>query len=109
MVLIGVALIIIGFALRLNSLVVVTVAGLVTGFAIPLLIKQFGANPNQIAAISMFAGYCGTLMTPMAANFNIVPAALLDLKDKNHVIRVQIPTALCALAFNIVLMYFLIK
>lgn len=79
------------------------------GIAIPLLIKQFGANPNQIAAISMFAGYCGTLMTPMAANFNIVPAALLDLKDKNHVIRVQIPTALCALAFNIVLMYFLIK
>ncbi|KQL54260.1 permease [Heyndrickxia shackletonii] len=79
------------------------------GIAIPLLIKQFGANPNQIAAISMFAGYCGTLMTPMAANFNIVPAALLDLKDKNHVIRVQVPTALFVLAFNIVLMYFLIK
>ncbi|PKR83339.1 DUF979 domain-containing protein [Heyndrickxia camelliae] len=79
------------------------------GIAIPLLIKQFGANPNQIAAISMFAGYCGTLMTPMAANFNIVPAALLDLKDKNHVIRVQVPTALFVLAFNIILMYFLIK
>lgn len=78
------------------------------GIAIPLLINQFGANPNQIAAISMFAGYCGTLMTPMAANFNIVPAALLDLKDKNHVIRVQVPTALFVLAFNIVLMYFLI-
>ncbi|KAB2336170.1 DUF979 domain-containing protein [Cytobacillus depressus] len=79
------------------------------GIALPFLIHQFGANPNHIAAISMFAGYCGTLMTPMAANFNIVPAALLDLKDKNHVIRIQIPTALCVLAFNIVLMYFLVK
>jgi uncharacterized membrane protein len=79
------------------------------GIAIPFLIKHFGANPNQIAAISMFAGYCGTLMTPMAANFNIVPAALLDLKNKNHVIRVQVPTALFVLAFNIVLMYFLVK
>jgi uncharacterized membrane protein len=79
------------------------------GIAIPFLITKFDANPNQIAAISMFAGYCGTLMTPMAANFNIVPAALLDLKNKNHVIRVQVPTALFVLAFNIVLMYFLIK
>lgn len=79
------------------------------GIALPFLIHQFDADPNHIAAISMFAGYCGTLMTPMAANFNIVPAALLDLKDKNHVIRVQIPTALFVLAFNIVLMYFLIK
>jgi uncharacterized membrane protein len=41
----------------------------------------------------------------MAANFNIVPAALLDLKDKYHVIRAQAPTALILLAVNIVLMY----
>ncbi len=77
------------------------------GIAVPLLIKQFGVDANHLAAIGMFAGYCGTLMTPMAANFNIVPAALLDLKDKNHVIRVQVPTALIILAFNIVLMYVL--
>lgn len=75
------------------------------GIAVPLLIGKFGVDANHLAAIGMFAGYCGTLMTPMAANFNIVPAALLDLKDKNHVIRVQIPTALILLAFNIVLLY----
>ncbi|MGN7471201.1 DUF979 domain-containing protein [Brevibacillus sp. SAFN-007a] len=75
------------------------------GIAIPLLIGQFGVDANHLAAIGMFAGYCGTLMTPMAANFNIVPAALLDLKDKNHVIRVQFPTALILLAFNIALLY----
>ena len=43
-------------------------------------------------------------MTPMAANFNIVPAALLELPDRNGVIRVQIPTALVLLAANTALM-----
>lgn len=36
----------------------------------------------------MLSGYCGTLMTPMAANFNIVLASLLEI-DKNAVIRAQ--------------------
>ncbi|WAH36421.1 DUF979 domain-containing protein [Alicyclobacillus dauci] len=75
------------------------------GIAIPLIIQHFGVNADRVAAIGMFAGYCGTLMTPMAANFNIVPAALLDLKDKYHVIRAQLPTALILLAVNIVIMY----
>jgi uncharacterized membrane protein len=47
----------------------------------------------------------GTLMTPMAANFNIVPAALLELKDQYGVIRVQVPTALALLAANILILY----
>jgi uncharacterized membrane protein len=55
----------------------------------------------------MLSGYCGTLMTPMAANFNIVPAALLELPDKNAVIRVQVPTALTLLTVNVFLLYFL--
>jgi uncharacterized membrane protein len=55
----------------------------------------------------MLAGFCGTLMTPMAANFNLVPAALLELKDQYGVIRVQVATALPLLAVNILLIYFL--
>ena len=77
------------------------------GVAIPVLIGLFNGNPPIVAAIGMFSGYCGTLMTPMAANFNIVPAALLDLDDKNDVIKVQIMTALPLLAVNILLLYFL--
>ena len=46
-------------------------------------------------------------MTPLAANFNIVPAALLELKNRNGVILAQIPTALVMLAINMVLMYVL--
>jgi uncharacterized membrane protein len=55
----------------------------------------------------MFSGYCGTLMTPMAANYNIVPAALLELPDKYAVIKAQVPTALAMLVANILLLYFL--
>jgi len=55
----------------------------------------------------MFSGYCGTLMTPMAANFNMVPAALLELPDKNAVIKVQVPTALAMLVVNIFLLNWL--
>ncbi|GAB7548069.1 DUF979 domain-containing protein [Cupriavidus sp. 8B] len=77
------------------------------GIGVPILVNMFHGNPAVMAAIGMFSGYCGTLMTPMAANFNIVPAALLELDDKNAVIRTQVPTALMILVANIVLLYFL--
>lgn len=78
------------------------------GIGIPLLIQMHGGNPAVLGAIGMFSGYCGTLLTPMAANFNIVPAALLDLPDKNAVIKVQAPTALLLLTVNVFLMYYLV-
>lgn len=78
------------------------------GIAMPFLITQHHANPAPLVAIGMLSGYCGTLMTPMAANFNIIPAALLELKDKYLVIKYQIPTALAVLVCNMTLMYFLI-
>lgn len=74
---------------------------------LPLVVRQFGGDPAIVAAIGMLSGFCGTLMTPMAANFNIVPAALLDLKDRNGVIKAQIGTALPLLAANTALMYVL--
>jgi len=75
---------------------------------LPLVVHKFGGNPAIMASIGMLSGFCGTLMTPMAANFNIVPAALLDLPDRNGVIKVQIPTALPLLLANAALMYFLV-
>lgn len=73
------------------------------GVGVPILVGIFHGNPATMAAIGMFSDYCGTLMTPMAANFNIVPAALLELPDKNAVIRVQVLTALTLLVANIFL------
>ena len=78
-----------------------------TAIGIPLLIQGYGGDPAVVGAIGMLAGFCGTLMTPMAANFNLVPAALLELKDENGVIKAQIGTAIPLLVVNILLIYFL--
>jgi uncharacterized membrane protein len=74
------------------------------GIGLPLLIGQHGANAAVVGALGMLCGYCGTLLTPMAANFNVVPAALLELRDPNGVIRAQWPTALALFATNVVLL-----
>lgn len=76
------------------------------GIGLPLIVQQHHGNVAIMAGIGMLAGYCGTLMTPMAANFNIVPAMLLDLKDKNAVVKAQVPIGLVMLAANILIMYF---
>jgi uncharacterized membrane protein len=78
------------------------------GIGLPLIVQRFGGDPTIMSAIGMLSGFCGTLMTPMAANFNIVPTALLELPDENAVIKVQIPTALLLLAANILLMNFFV-
>ena len=78
------------------------------GIGLPLLVQLHGADAAPLAAIGMLSGYCGTLLTPMAANFNLVPAALLELRDPNAVIRQQVATALPLLACNIVLMYLIV-
>ena len=72
---------------------------------IPLLVEGYGGNPAVIGAVGMLAGFCGTLLTPMAANFNIVPAALLELKDQNAVIRQQIWTAVPLWVCNVIIIY----
>jgi uncharacterized membrane protein len=74
------------------------------GIGLPLIVGKFGGDPVIMSAVGMLSGFCGTLLTPMAANFNIVPAAVLELKDRNAVIRVQAPTAFLLLAANTVLM-----
>lgn len=80
---------------------------LTAGIGLPLLIVQHHANPAALGALGMLSGYCGTLLTPMAANFNIVPAALLELRDPNGVIRAQWPTAIVLLVVNIGLILWL--
>ena len=75
---------------------------------LPLIVRKFGGDPAIMGVIGMLSGFCGTLTTPMAANFNIVPVALLELPDRWAVIRAQLPTALALLAVNTALMYLLV-
>ena len=75
------------------------------GIGLPLIVQQHHGNPAIMAAIGMLSGYCGTLLTPMAANFNLVPAILLELPDKHGVIKAQAPMAVVILCANILLMW----
>ena len=77
------------------------------GIALPLLVGQHGANAAPLVAIGMLTGYCGTLLTPMAANFNLIPVALLELEDDWAVIKAQAPTGLALMVVNIGLMVLL--
>ncbi|MGG5461993.1 DUF979 domain-containing protein [Clostridium sp. B9] len=76
------------------------------GIGLPFVFAQ-GANVAIAGALALTAGYCGTLLTPMAANFNVMPAALLETKDKNVVMKCQSLFSIALLIIHIALMYFL--
>ncbi len=76
------------------------------GIGVPFVFA-LGANPLIAGALALTAGFCGTLLTPMAANFNIVPASILELKNQYGVIKAQAPFAIIMLMIHIILMRFL--
>ena len=76
------------------------------GIGVPFVFAQ-GGDPIVCSALALTSGFCGTLLTPMAANFNMLPAVLLEMKDKNLVIKAQAPFAIALLTIHILLMYFL--
>ena len=79
------------------------------GVLVPLIIQPFGVDPAMVAIITLTAGSSGTLITPMAANFNIVPAALLEMRNPTGVLKFQLPFALTLWPLHVLLMYLLIR
>ena len=75
------------------------------GIGVPFVIAQ-GGDPVIAGALAMTVGFCGTLLTPMAANFNALPAALLEMKSETGVIKEQTPLALIMILVHIALMYY---
>lgn len=84
-----------------NAFAAITV--MTVGIGGPFVLA-YGANPVVIGMLALTCGYCGTLCTPMAANFNIVPVAILDMKDKFGVIKQQVVPALILITFQIIYM-----
>jgi uncharacterized membrane protein len=80
-----------------------------TGVLVPLIVRPFGVDPAMAAIITLTAGSTGTLMTPMAANFNIVPAALLNMRDQYGVIKFQIPFALTMWVLHVLVLWLMIR
>lgn len=75
------------------------------GVGLPFIVKAHGGDAAVMGALGMLSGYCGTLLTPMAANFNLVPVRLLELREDSAVIRAQAPFAIAIWVFNVVVMY----
>jgi uncharacterized membrane protein len=80
-----------------------------TGVLVPLIVKPFGVDPAMAAIVTLTAGSTGTLMTPMAANFNIVPAALLSMRDQYGVIKFQVPFALAIWVVHVLVLWMMIR
>lgn len=103
---------IIGYALSMMIFTIVmgnafaAFAVITAGIGYPFVIA-LGGNPVIVGALGLTSGYCGTLLTPMAANFNIIPATILEMENKNGVILAQLPIAIIMLIANIVFMYLL--
>jgi uncharacterized membrane protein len=81
---------------------------IMAGLAIPLLVRPFAADPAIVGAILLTCASCGTLCTPMAANFNLVPASLLEMRDPNGAIRFQAPYAAAMFVAHVLLLWVLI-
>lgn len=84
-----------------NAFAAITV--MTVGIGVPFVLA-YGADPTVIGILALTCGYCGTLCTPMAANFNIVPVAMLDMKDRMGVIKKQVLPALVMIVVQIVYM-----
>lgn len=84
-----------------NAFAAITV--MTVGIGGPFVLA-LGANPVVIGMLGLTCGYCGTLLTPMAANFNIVPVAMLEMKNKYGVIKNQVVMAFVLLVFQIGIM-----
>ena len=89
-----------------NVLGALAIVLVLTFLGLPFIVHLHHGNPAIMAAMGMLAGYCGTLLTPLAATFNVVPVLLLELKDKYAVIKAQAPMALIIFGANLALMYF---
>ncbi|MGO1433462.1 MAG: DUF979 domain-containing protein [Ruoffia tabacinasalis] len=76
------------------------------GIGVPFVFS-LGADPIIAGALAMTAGFCGTLMTPMAGNFNALPVALLEMKSEFGVIKDQVPFAFSMIVVHVILMYYL--
>ena len=81
-----------------NAFAAITV--MTVGIGAPFVLA-YGANPEVIGMLALTCGYCGTLLTPMAANFNILPVAILNMKDRWGAIKNQVLVAIFMLVFQI--------
>lgn len=104
---VNVGIIVYGLGMMLFTMIMGNAFAAITVMTVGIggpFVLAYGADPVLIGMIGLTSGYCGTLLTPMAANFNIVPVAMLEMKDRMGVIKNQLVPALILITFQIAYM-----
>ena len=81
-----------------NAFAAITV--MTVGVGVPF-VMNLGADPLYMISLALTTGYCGTLLTPMAANFNIVPGIYLETENKYSIIKMQVVPAILMFIFQV--------
>ena len=81
-----------------NAFAAITV--MTVGVGVPF-VMNLGADPLYMITLALTTGYCGTLLTPMAANFNIVPGIYLETENKYSIIKMQVVPAILMFIFQV--------
>lgn len=89
-----------------NAFAAITV--MTVGVGVPFVL-DLGANPLYIIPLALTTGYCGTLLTPMAANFNIVPGIYLETENKYSIIKMQVVPSIIMFIFQVGYMFIVAK
>lgn len=104
---VNVGIIVYAFGMMLFTMIMGNAFAAITVMTVGIggpFVLAYGANPVVIGMLALTCGFCGTLCTPMAANFNTVPVALLDMKKQFGVIKNQVPIAVVMILVQIVMM-----
>jgi uncharacterized membrane protein len=80
---------------------------IMSGLGIPLLVEGLHVDPAAVGLILLTGASCGTLCTPMAANFNMVPAALFEMRNSYGVVKFQAPYAVAMFVVHVALLWLL--
>lgn len=79
-----------------------------TGIGLPFLVEVHGGDPAVLGVLAMLSGYSGSIISPLAGNFTLVPTALLKIKDQFGIAKAELPVVLIMLFIHMTIMYFVI-
>jgi uncharacterized membrane protein len=77
-----------------------------TGIGLPFLVELHGSDPAVISVLAMLSGYSGSIISPLAGNFILVPTILLKIQDRWGIAKVELPIVIAMLLVHMAVMYF---
>ena len=77
-----------------------------TGIGLPFVVAGHGVDPSVASVLAMLSGYSGSIISPLAGNFILVPTALLDIRDRHGIAKAELPVVIAMLLVHMAVMYY---